>query len=198
MAINRKAVLSAPARNLWPQDGHLDKLSGRYVIRFERRFSQPIERVWQAITTPSMLQQWIGANEVRLELVPGGTMESRVTGPQELVDAIVREAGEAALATRDTVLRVEPPHVFEHTFGGDPASVVRWELHPDGDSCLLLLTHIEPPAFDGENAPRDLAGWHALLELLTRVVDGREVPEWSIESWTAHKERYAQKLGLGV
>jgi Activator of Hsp90 ATPase homolog 1-like protein len=90
----------------------------------------------------------------------------------------------------NTVLRVEPPSVFEHTFG-DPDSVVRWELTPDGDGCRLDLTHTEPPAFAiSEHGPRDLAGWHALLELLAESLDDKPT-EWRVERWEDLRDRYA-------
>jgi uncharacterized protein YndB with AHSA1/START domain len=177
-------------------DGTLEEIDGRYVLRFERRFAQPVERVWDALTRPEELSKWFGASEIDLELVEGGRYVTRTTGPPELVDAIVREAGEDALHTRDTVLRVEPPRLLEHTFGGDPGSTARWELEPDGDGCRLLLTHTEPPGFDANNAPRDLGGWHTLLDLMERTLAGAPV-EWRSEHWEAHRDRYAAQVRSG-
>jgi len=87
-------------------------------------------------------------------------------------------------------LRVDPPYVFEHTFGGSPDSIERWELRRDGDGCVLLLTHTEPVGFAASDAPRDLAGWHMLLDLLGHALDGRPV-EWSLRRWEEHRDRYA-------
>ena len=172
------------------QDGRAALENGRFVIRFERRFSRPMEEVWSALTMPERLQQWVGANKVELELVEGGRMVTRTTGPQELVDAIIAEGG--SLETRDTVLRVEPPWLLEHTFGGMPDSIVRWELEPAGDGCILRLAHTEPVDFDGKNGPRDMAGWHELLDLLAEhVVSGDARRAWSMERWESHRDRYS-------
>jgi uncharacterized protein YndB with AHSA1/START domain len=179
-----------------PLDGTREVIDGRHVLRFERRLRHPVERVWQALTTPEEISQWLQAQEVEVELVEGGRLVTRTTGPPELVEAIIREAGEAALQSNDTVLRVEEPHVFEHTFGSNPASIVRWELETDGGGCLLRLTHTEPADFQDENAPRDLAGWHGLLELLEQLLDGAPVA-FSMERWEGFKDGYAAKLGIG-
>jgi uncharacterized protein YndB with AHSA1/START domain len=171
-------------------DGTVEEADGRYVLRFERRLRHPRERVWDALTRPERLREWFGDVEVDLELVEGGRYEVRTTGPPELVDAIVAEAGKEALVQHNTILRVEPPALLEHTFGA-PDSVVRWELRPDGDGCRLLLTHTEPPGFSvSEHGPRDLAGWHALLELLARALDGSPAP-WRLERWQQLRDAYA-------
>jgi uncharacterized protein YndB with AHSA1/START domain len=177
-------------------DGVREVMDGRHVLRFERRFRHPVERVWEALTTPEQISQWLEAQEVDLELVEGGRFVTRTTGPPELVEAITREAGEAALQSNDTVLRVEAPHVLEHTFGSNPTSVVRWELRSDGDGCRLRLMHAEPADFQDENAPRDLAGWQMLLEQLEKLLDGA-VAGFSMERWQEFKDGYAAKLGSG-
>jgi uncharacterized protein YndB with AHSA1/START domain len=173
------------------EHGTVEQIHGRWVLRFERRLPHPCERVWDALTQPEQMAVWLGQGDIDLDLVQGGRFEVRTTGPPELVDAIIREAGEDALVQHNTVLRVEPPSVFEHTFG-DPDSVVRWELTPDGDSTLLRLAHTEPPTFaTSKDGPRDLAGWHALLEQLAQVLDGKPVP-WQVERWEKLRDEYAE------
>ncbi|MDQ1519688.1 MAG: hypothetical protein QOI55_761 [Actinomycetota bacterium] len=175
-------------------DGRMDEFSGRWVLTFERRFRHPIERVWDALTQPARLAEWFGQVEVELDLTEGGRFEMRTTGPPELVEAVIAEAGEDALVNHQTVLRVEAPRVFEHTFGA-PDSIVRWELEPDGDGTRLRLRHTEPVEFAPfEAGPRDLAGWHTLLDLLEHALDGAPVP-WSKERWEATRDRYAARSG---
>lgn len=174
--------------------GTVEQIEGRWVLRFERRLRHRPQRVWDALTRPEQMAVWLGEGDIDLDLVEGGKFDVRTTGPPELVDAIIREAGENALVQHNTVLRVEPPAVFEHTFG-DPDSVVRWELTPDGDGCRLRLTHTEPPEFAiGEHGPRDLAGWHGLLEQLEHALDGTPPPtRWPIERWEALRDEYATR-----
>jgi uncharacterized protein YndB with AHSA1/START domain len=174
-------------------DGTIEQIDGRYVLRFERRFAHPVEKVWDALTRPERLAEWFGSDEIELDLVEGGRFEVRTTGPPELVEAIIREAGEEALMQHNTILRVERPLLFEHTFG-DPDSIARWELQRDGDGCRLILTHTEPAAFAVADAPRDLGGWHTLLDLLDEALAGEPVG-WTAERWEAHRDRYAATLG---
>jgi uncharacterized protein YndB with AHSA1/START domain len=177
-------------------DGTIEQIDGRYVLRFDRRIDHPVERVWDALTTPEQVSQWYGGDTlVELELVEGGRYDTHTTGPPELVEAIRAEfpdKGDDALISHDTVLRVEAPLLFEHTFGGDPGSIARWKLQRDGDGCRLTLTHTEPPGFAAKDAPRDLGGWHALLDLLALNLDGRSVP-WTKDRWEEHRDRYAAK-----
>lgn len=175
-------------------DGTIEEVDGRYTLRFERRLRHPVEKVWDAITRPERIKEWFGEGDVELDLVEGGQMRVRTTGPPELVEAIIAEAGEEALVSHDTVRRVDPPFLFEHTFGSDPGSIARWELQRDGDGCRLTLTHTEPPGFVVANAPRDLAGWHTLLDRLAGVVDDKPLP-WAKEHWEGYRDRYAAELG---
>src|SRR5829696_3400232 len=75
-------------------DGMVETIDGRYVLRFERRFQHPVERVWDALTRPERIPEWWGEGEVELELVEGGKYDVRTTGPPELIEAVIAEAGE--------------------------------------------------------------------------------------------------------
>jgi uncharacterized protein YndB with AHSA1/START domain len=171
-------------------DGTVEEISdGRHVLRFERRFAHPVERVWNALTRPDRITEWFGEGKVVLELVEGGRYDIEVTGPPELVEAIVEVAGAEYLTTRDTVLQVEPMAVFEHTFGGSADSVVRWDLQPDGDGCRLSLTHTLTPGPEMGGDARALAGWHTCLERMGRSLDGKPVT-WRRARWEEHHAHY--------
>lgn len=174
-------------------DGTLEAIDGRYALRFERRLAHPVERVWDSLTRPERLAEWFGSDEIELDLVEGGRFDVRTTGPPELVEAIIREVGEEALMQHNTILRIERPLLFEHTFG-DPDSIARWELQRDGDGCRLVLTHTEPAGFNRASAPRDLAGWHTLLDLMEHALAGQPA-EWTSQHWEGHRDRYAATLG---
>jgi uncharacterized protein YndB with AHSA1/START domain len=165
-------------------DGVLEERAGIYSLRFERWFDYPVDRVWQALTEGDQLRQWVGGSEVEVDLRPGGKIFTRMAAPQ---------AGEPALSFESTILRVEPARLFEHTFGDNRDSVVRWELAPEGSGCRLLLTHLEPPGFPKQDAPRDLAGWHELLAALDRLLAGRPGAGAEAE-WERQRERYAARL----
>ena len=177
------------------QQGAIERIDNGYVIRFERFYPSPIDTVWRALTEPEQLKQWTGAGEVELDLVPGGRFISRVTGPQELIDAILAEGG--ALETTDTILRVEAPRLLEHTFSGSADSVVRWELTPGPEGCVLRLTHTEHADTGGAQKASFLAGWHDLLDSIGEVLAGtREGGTWSLERWETYKQRYSEQVGI--
>src|SRR3954452_14680133 len=173
-------------------DGRLDQQDDRWIIRFERTFHHSIEKVFDALTQPARLAQWWGDVEVDIDLVAGGAYTMRTLGPPELVDAIIAEHGdEVMLVTHNTVLRVEPPRVFEHTFHATD-SIVRWELESiDDGACRVRLTYTEAREFAPFDAgSRDLAGWHALFEGLERALDG--APEaWRRDRWEELRDAYA-------
>src|SRR5712692_2566302 len=154
-----------------PPDGTVEEIDGRAVIRFDRRFGHPVDRVWDAITRPEQISKWwCGVNEVKLELVEGGefVMDMR-GGPPELVEAIRTSFPEEPepLVTNWTVLRVEPPHVFE-------------------------------PARTRAVESGYLPGWHLCLELLRELLDRRPVDwrdEWSGPRMAEIQGRYAATEG---
>jgi uncharacterized protein YndB with AHSA1/START domain len=142
-----------------------------------RGFRQPVEKVWAALSTPGRIAEWMG-----VEWLSG--------------DAPLREGGPfdyrfraADIETRGTVLRLEPPRLLEHSWFDNlpPGSVVRWSLEPDGDGCVLTLTHIfrEP-----DDAPRTAAGWTDLLDSLAASL-GEQPGEGLTESWPEQRDLYA-------
>ncbi len=184
-----------------PSAGTIQEIDGRAVIRFERRFAHPVERVWDAITRPEQISKWwCGVNDVQLELVAGGKFVMDMKGgPPAFVQAMLASFPEEPdpLVTYWTVLRVEPPRVFEHARTNDPDQVVRWELEPDGDGCRLVVTHTVSSRTRAVESGY-LPGWHLCLDLLRDSLDGRPVDwrdEWSGPRMAGIHDRYAPNEG---
>jgi uncharacterized protein YndB with AHSA1/START domain len=153
-------------------DAAIEQLGDLYVIRFERRLHHPVERVWAALTEPEQLKQWLAAAEI--DPRPNGNYTLHFDNTKEVLPG--------------RVIRYEPPHLFEHTFGDDSNGVVRWELSADGDGCLLNLSHT---VYATDEMANFLAGWHTHLELLESVLQG-DLQPWSWDRWNTHKDRYAE------
>jgi uncharacterized protein YndB with AHSA1/START domain len=86
------------------------------------------------------------------------------------------------------ILRVEPPTLLEHTHA-DPGSLMRWELEPEGDGCVLRLSHFVPdPAVAIERCYA--VGLHQSLERLSPLLDGTPIA-WDWDGFAAHQRRYA-------
>ncbi|MGD9894087.1 MAG: SRPBCC family protein [Dehalococcoidia bacterium] len=151
--------------------GTLHTEDGCAVLRFERRFAHPLEKVWAAVTEPEQMKMWFPSG-VEVDLRPGGVMR--------FIDA-----GEDGATFEGAITALDPPRLIAYTWGED---ALRFELHTDGAGCLLVFTH----SFDdGAKAARDGAGWHTCLDMLEATLNG-ESREWSRERWDeVHKEYVA-------
>lgn len=142
-----------------------------------RRYRQPVEKVWAAISTPERLAEWMGIEWLGGDapLREGGPFDYRFRGPN--------------IETRGTVLRLEPPCLLEHSWFDNqpPGSVVRWSLEPDGDGSILTLSHLFRAP---EDAPRTAAGWTDLLGSLARSL-GEQPGKGEMDNWPAQRDRYA-------
>jgi uncharacterized protein YndB with AHSA1/START domain len=166
-------------------DGTLETLKGgRSRIRFERRLSHPVDRIWAALTEPEEMRKWWAAAD-ELELREGGRFTIRWLNSDD--------DGNVAIA-RGTVSAVDPPHLLE--LDSDIHGVMRWELRPDGEATALTFTStLELPE---EYRDKVLAGWHAHLDFLEDALDGRPVEDWDnwpIDVWQKHHDRYAARVG---
>ena len=132
------------------------EVPGGCELRFERRFAQPIERVWAALTESSEISSWFFP----------GTIEPRLGG---VVDLLLSD-GATRIASEVTAW--EPPRLLEYGFhtAGRAGHSIRWELTPDEGGTRLVFTHRLPAEDD---RPRNLAGWHGRLANLGR--DGSRV-----------------------
>ncbi|MBV9040732.1 MAG: SRPBCC family protein [Acidimicrobiia bacterium] len=160
-------------------DGRLVEVDGAYQIEFERVYPHPIEEVWDAITNPARIAKWwlpFDA-DIELDLRPGGKYELRAKGPE-------------AMEISWTVVRVEPPTLFEHTHS-DIGGNIRWMLHDEGGATRLEL--VQTPA--DRNAVIEMGfivGLHMSLDRLGRDLDGVADNPWDWDVEAVHKERYAE------
>ena len=159
-------------------DGTVETTEGGYQLQFERRINHPIERVWNALTDPDRLIEWLAAAPT-LDLTPGGAIELRWqnTDPD----------GNQAIAI-GTITALEPPSTIE--YDTDIHGLIRWELEPSQGGCLLRLTvrHDLPD----EYLTMAMAGWHIHIDFLEEALSGTAVdwPNWPIDRWEVHHERY--------
>ena len=67
-AVEREARRARPAsrRGGHMNEGTIQPLDGRSLVRFERRYPHSMERVWAALTEPDQLRQWFGEGDIEL------------------------------------------------------------------------------------------------------------------------------------
>lgn len=135
------------------------------------------------------------AHTATLEDGPAVRLERRLAHSAERVWRALTEpeelghwfpAGEPLDATES-----HPPTMFAGRWYGDS---VRFDLRPDGDGCVLVLTH----AFgDREVAARTAAGWDRCLARLRASLDGAPLGEAeSLREWPEVHERLAARWGV--
>ncbi|OLF19451.1 SRPBCC family protein [Actinophytocola xanthii] len=159
----------------------LRMIDGEPVLRFERRFRHPPAKVWRAVTEPAELAHWFPA-AVEAEPRPGAPM--RFTFPDE---AVVDGEWDGE------VLEYDPPKVYMFRWEQD---VLRFELLPDGEGCLLVFTQTVGGGWVGRlGAARNAAGWDNCLALLVARLDG--TPALADQVAFPSIERYVEEFGLG-
>src|SRR6478735_3804973 len=156
------------------KDGELLEVDGRYELRFVRRLSHPVSKVWQAITTPSGLAAWFPFD---------------VVGEREAGAALrfVFREGEGEPFT-GSMVEFSPESAMELRWEGD--ETLRLELVQADGGCVLTLIN----RFDElGKAARDGAGWHACLDVLEGSLSGASVDASS--RWQAVHPGYVSRFG---
>ena len=177
-------------------DGTVELADGKHVLRFERRIGYPVERVWAALTEPDELAGWLA--EAELDLVEGGSIALRWQNPISDEDAErygidLPDGRDELPVVRGTVTRLDPPRLIE--YDTDVHGLLRWELREDGPGCVLTFTSALPRLED-HMVVQTLAGWHHHLDVLEDALAGHPAdwPDWPIERWAEHRDRYAARL----
>jgi len=141
------------------------RLSGdgeRRRVRFQRRYGVPPEELWAALTEPGRLQDWLG-EAARFDHAAGGRVDFRL-GEDE------------SQRVRGAILAFEAPRLLEYEWHwpGEDESVVRFELAADGAGTRLALDHRALPTAAAAGYG---AGWHAYLDRLELLFEGRRL-DW--------------------
>ncbi len=160
-------------------DDNLATLSrdGEFVsARMTRLIDHPPAEVWQALTEPARLAQWLAPG--RIELTVGGAARLDFADSGTVIDSQVSAC--------------VPGRVLEYSWSspGEPLRPVRWELATEGDGCRLTLIQKTPA---GEDPGRACAGWEAHLEMLQAALEGVPI-KFPFESFKAARDAYRPKV----
>jgi uncharacterized protein YndB with AHSA1/START domain len=156
----------------------LSSKDGRTVLRLERRLAHPAEKVWRALTEPSELAGWFPA-AVEVDLRLDGRIAFEFPGGE---DDFVEDPDNTGV-----VRAYEPPHLLEYSWG---VEVLRWELSPTGDGCLLVLTATYD---DRPGSASFTSGWLLCFDALDRVLGGSAIPR---EDYAELHEHFVKVYGL--
>jgi uncharacterized protein YndB with AHSA1/START domain len=152
------------------------------TLRIRRVLPGPVERVWAYLTESEKRGRWLATGPMELRV--GGRVElnfrhADLCAPPEPTPDKYRQA-EGGLTIQGRITRCDPPRLLSYTWGegGADPSEVTFELTPEGESVLLVLTHRR--LRDRGQMLSVSGGWHTHLGILVDDLAGREPqPFWS-------------------
>ena len=160
--------------------GTLIDHDGRPAVRFRREFAHPVERVWDAITSPDDLAAWF-PSMVRMDPMVGGTIE--FYGDPNLPEA--RSSG--------TILVFEPPTRLAYSWH---ASELHFTIDAAGDEgCVLTLTDVLESR---DAAARNAAGWTVCLSELGKHLAGQTADGPHSDSDESWQKLYDDYVAAGM
>ena len=160
------------------------------TLRIRRVLPGPIERVWAYLTESGKRGRWLASGPMELRV--GGRVEltfrnTELTGPGEPAPDKYKKYEGARFSGH--VTRCEPPRLLSYTWGD--GSEVTFELSPEGENVLLVLTHRRLP--DRRTMVSVASGWHTHLGILVDQLEGREPrPFWS--TYAGLEAEYEKRL----
>jgi uncharacterized protein YndB with AHSA1/START domain len=143
----------------------------------------PVERVWAYLTESEKRGRWLATGPMELRV--GGRVElnfrhADLSPEVEPTPDKYRQFVEGGATIHGRITRCEPPGRLSYTFdedGGEPSEVT-FELTPQGEDVLLVLTHRR--LRDRGQMLSVSGGWHTHLGILLDHLAGRQPrPFWS-------------------
>lgn len=157
--------------------GHFRSTGEIFDIVFDRDLPHSVDTVWNALTQPGKLAQWLGKATVDPQV--GGTVTIDFQG----------------MAIVGQILQWKDCELVEYTwtsqsFPGE-LSIVHWALTKKSDNrChLQFMEKLVSPNYLTGAGP----GWHYVLDTLALALDGKPIPVWNDHSWQAIAEQAKDK-----
>lgn len=151
----------------------IQKQQNNYVVKFNRPLSHSVDAVWAVLTENEKLQKWMNNLEI-IDLRKNGKIHFNMN-----------DGTDASMEIKITDY-VES-EVLEFDWGKD---TVRFELSPTSSGSILVL--VESIGELTEHTPKDLAGWHVCLNLLSDLLNGTVHEAFPMEEWHKWFAEYKQ------
>jgi uncharacterized protein YndB with AHSA1/START domain len=136
-------------------------------VRIERRFHAPVERVFDAWTSPEVMRRWFHC-EPDWD-TPVAEVDLRVGG---MVRVVMTKPDGSQVEARGEYTLIERPHrlVMTWTFDDEPSNqqLIELTFSESGDATTVLLVN-SGISTDARRDAQD-EGWHGCLDQLGRQV----------------------------
>lgn len=170
--------------------------TGSDAVRIERELPGPIERVWAYLTESELRRKWLASGAMDVRVGGAVALHFQHSELSPVNDPIPRkyESMRDGHDMSGRITRCEPPRLLSYTWGeaSGADSEVTFELTPQGDEVLLVVTHRRLAT--REDMISVAGGWHTHLEILIDTLHGRTPPGF----WTTHarvEDEYRRRLG---
>jgi uncharacterized protein YndB with AHSA1/START domain len=147
------------------------------TIRFERLLPGPVERVWAYLIESEKKEEWLAAGDVEPRV--GGKVDlhfehRKLSQHDDPIPEKYRHMEEGT-SVAGRVTQCDPPRLLSYTWGEvtGEESEVTFELKPQGEEVLLILTHRRL----GDNRDTLISvasGWHTHLGILSDRLNNRQ------------------------
>lgn len=156
--------------------GRLTRKNGAVEAVIEREFYAPPARVWDALTDPAVLCQWLAP----------GHIAPYVGGEAKL------SFEDSGIAIDSTVSAFAWGEVLEYSWSGkgEPLRPLRWEIERTLRGTNLRLTMHIP---DGEDAARAAAGFEAHFDMLAAALEGVPI-KFPLPRFKSMRDAYRAQL----
>jgi uncharacterized protein YndB with AHSA1/START domain len=143
------------------------KMIGDDTVQFERLLPGPIAIVWEYLTVRDRMASWLALADIEPRCGGSARLEWENWSTDE-----PPPNGQPSWTATGVVTRWDPPHALAYTWNqpGLPESEISFELTPQGDETLLVLTHRRI----AKERHMFSAGWHAHLDLFAKRLKGGE------------------------
>ncbi len=157
------------------QLGRIRRFAEGFEGCLERWIGHKQEAVWQMLTEPPQLVQWLAPGSI--ELREGGRVHI--------------DFGDSGVVIDSTVLAFDPPRLIAYSWSGDGAhQPLRWELDTvDGGTALTLTVQLSA----GEDIAKACAGFEAHLDMLAAALEGVPI-RFPFDRYRAARRAYGELL----
>ncbi|KOP80982.1 activator of Hsp90 ATPase 1 family protein [Lysinibacillus sp. FJAT-14745] len=151
----------------------IQKQQNNYIVKFNRPLSYSVDAIWTVLTENEKLQKWMNNLEI-IDLRKNGKIHFNMNdGTNAYQEIAITDYAEK--------------NILEFDWGKD---TVRFELSPTSSGAILVL--LETIGELTEHTPKDLAGWHICLDLLSDLLNGTVHEEFPMEVWQKWFAEYKQ------